>query len=326
MSRSYKSVRPKSHRVYSVDELMALFAVSRNTVTNWINNGLRSSNDARPYVFRGAVVKRFHEERRARYSIRLRAGEFKCLCCKAAVRPPPECIEETQLERGGIHLRSACPDCDATVMKVASEADLAFLRGTAIPNKRGSSVHEENAAVSSGIGSSKANETAHIWLGNDRTIAAWQFYAARDSIKTQDRHLSAIREFEAFVRGKPFQRLTQSDVSRFRDHLRRAMTPEDGAPRAKSTVAHTLSHVRDFLGWLIKQERFEKLPRDLPDYLQLARADYAEALPRARRDYPQIDEAEAMLVAMPKKTRLQRRSRAIFATAFLGALRADTLV
>ena len=68
MSRSYRKIRPKKHYVYGTEELMTLYDVSRNTVSNWVKDGLRKSDSGVPSIFNGAEVKRFHEERRAQTS------------------------------------------------------------------------------------------------------------------------------------------------------------------------------------------------------------------------------------------------------------------
>ncbi len=65
MTRLYKGVRVKRHRVYSLDDLMKLYKVSRNTVSNWVMAGLIPSDKQRPHRFRGDVLIRFHAARRA---------------------------------------------------------------------------------------------------------------------------------------------------------------------------------------------------------------------------------------------------------------------
>jgi integrase len=111
-----------------------------------------------------------------------------------------------------------------------------------------------------------------------------------------------------------------------RDHFKASLKPGAAQPKSKSTVQHSVSHLRDFLTWLCKQEDCRHLPADLPDALELPRAAYAKALPRDRKDYPSLEEAEELLARMPTQRLTDKRNLAIFALAFLGALRADTLV
>lgn len=87
MSRSYKGVFIKKHRVYSGKDLMDLYSVGPNTISNWNGEGLRRSNSAKPYHYQGAAVADFHKQRMERTRIQLRPGEFKCMRCKAAGFP-----------------------------------------------------------------------------------------------------------------------------------------------------------------------------------------------------------------------------------------------
>lgn len=38
MSRSYKNVRPKKHRVYDVADVLELYGISRNALSTWGGN------------------------------------------------------------------------------------------------------------------------------------------------------------------------------------------------------------------------------------------------------------------------------------------------
>ena len=117
MSRSYKRVRPRKHFVYSVDDLMKLYAVTRNTVSNWVKEGLRPSDGSVPYVFGGEEVQRFHDARQLTSSAPLRKGEFKCLGCRGRVFPEPQGLSLARTASGGGSVMGRCPDCDRVVTK-----------------------------------------------------------------------------------------------------------------------------------------------------------------------------------------------------------------
>lgn len=51
-----------------------------------------------------------------------------------------------------------------------------------------------------------------------------------------------------------------------------------------------------------------------------------KSLPRDGKPYPTLEKAAKIVEAMPLRNHLQKRQHAIFAIAFLGALRADTLI
>ncbi|MGR3513501.1 MAG: tyrosine-type recombinase/integrase [Paracoccaceae bacterium] len=131
---------------------------------------------------------------------------------------------------------------------------------------------------------------------------------------------------ENVVKGKRFDRLTSGDVRKVRDALKELLSGASGNKKSPSTVGHKASHLRDFLTWLLKQKFGDRLPQDLPDNLHLPKSAFADSLPRSPRKYPSLDKAAELLEQMPSYSLAEQRARAIFAIAFLGALRADTII
>jgi len=74
-----------------------------------------------------------------------------------------------------------------------------------------------------------------------------------------------------------------------------------------------VSHLVAFLDWLLKQDGFKRLPRDLAGYLKLPKAILAAAAPVAQKDFPSLKEAEELLKQMPAFSMVDQRARAIFA-------------
>jgi hypothetical protein len=56
----------KIHRNYSVEDTARLFNVHKNTVRNWLKDGLEPIDDQRPTLVRGEELRRFLNDRRAR--------------------------------------------------------------------------------------------------------------------------------------------------------------------------------------------------------------------------------------------------------------------
>ncbi|THH37438.1 site-specific integrase [Aliishimia ponticola] len=322
MSRSYKGITLKHHRVYSAQDLMVAFKVSKNTVSNWVIAGLQRVDQERPHLFRGATVNTFHDARRKRDRTSLRPGEFKCTGCNMAIFPVPGTVVEEPSRNGTKLLSARCSECGGHVYRFASVAKKEPCAGQPDPNTTETCAHEENTSARSRIGISHTNFCGP----NERLLYAWQKHAGQFSDKTIDRHLTAIRWLEDFLDGKPFVKLTLEDCYAVRDHLKASLHPGAPNPKSKSTVQHTASHLRDFFEWLLKQPEHRRLPAGLPDALRLPRAAYSASLPKAPKAYPSLEEARNLLKGMPSKTTIQKRDRAIFALAFLGALRADTSI
>ncbi|WP_412565617.1 tyrosine-type recombinase/integrase [Thalassobius sp. MITS945101] len=325
MSRSYKSVRLKKNRGYSTEDIQRACAVNANTVSNWRKAGLQPSDPKRPYVFRGGLVTAFHKARQERLRTRLNTGEFKCTGCKSAVFPDLGSLKLTRASNGANMAFGQCSDCGCHVRKFVAEADLGVFEQLRNPNTTVDSSHEEIGRDPGGIGISTETDAPRWWLSNDRVVYDWQVHAGRLAEQTVDQHLSAIRFMEEVLHGKPFDRLTIRDVNLVLSALKEAMATNGEGKKSRSTASHQASQIMSFLEWLIKQDGYKRLPADLPSYIQLPKSAYAKAMPKAEKAYASLEEAEALLDGMPTLTLAERRARAMFAIAFLGALRADTI-
>ena len=91
--------------------------------------------------------------------------------------------------------------------------------------------YEENELVSGGIGIEKGPHHSP----NDAVIYRWQAHAGRFSEKTLDKHLIAIRQFEALRGFKAFEKRTLKDAHEMRDHLKASLSPEAVDPTQYGT-------------------------------------------------------------------------------------------
>ncbi|MFD1341487.1 tyrosine-type recombinase/integrase [Litorisediminicola beolgyonensis] len=326
MSRSYRKITPNILKVYSVTDVQTLYGVCRNTASNWVRAGLRPSDSSTPQVFRGAELKRFHEERAARSNKQLRFGEFKCLGCGNAVFPEIDTVSIVS-RRDGIPLAAAtCCDCGARVMKLLNETECDRIKNCLDTNTELTLADERKAASKACIGKNDGSQDDEWATSNDRIILDWQAYAGRYSEKTMRSHLTSIRDFEAFSGGVCFSKITKKQVGEYRDHLVRMLAlPKLQGGLSTSTVQHRASHLRTFLEWLRGQDGYRRLSSSLPDYLALPRSATVRRTDEKAKDYPTLDEAWRMVARMPTRTILERRDRAMVAFAFISGFRAATL-
>ncbi len=326
MSRSYKNVFPKKFWVYSVEGLMNLYSVNANTVSNWVREGLPPSDSRKPNLFQGAAVQHFHKLRLGRTTNCLRSGEFKCFTCKALVFPDIETVSDTWSVHEKHMYAAQCPVCFAQVRKISNDADRGIVEDCRNPNTSRHCLHEDDRSVPGGIGITGALGLEGLHTHNDRIIYDWLTYAGQYNVKTVDRHLSAIRYCEDLLAGKPFSKLTRDDVAKVRDDLKRRAKSGASDGLSSSSIKHIVSHLSAFFSWLLKQNGFKSLPQDMQGYLKLPKAVLASAAQVQQKDYPSVEEAKRLLSNMTSRSLVDQRARAIFALAFLGALRADTLI
>lgn len=268
MSRNYPKIRPHTHQVYSVEEVMRLYSVSRNTISNWISAGLQPSACGTPQLFHGAELGRFHIARRT-----LRSGEFKCFGCKEAVFPE---LESLVLGGSGSRIlaRATCPDCDGLIGKILDKTECDSLKKCLNTNTNLGLSDEDSAQGPVGVVNGTALP-AFSAGNNDRVLHGWQTYAGRYDPKTMAAHLAAIRQFERFVQFRDFQKLTPEDVNAWRRELvaRNAKRKEDGG-LSRSSVRHRASHLKAFMAWLVHQPGYKNLA-GLQEYFALPRAMHA---------------------------------------------------
>jgi site-specific recombinase XerC len=193
------------------------------------------------------------------------------------------------------------------------------------PNTTVEPIHEEIGRELGRIVTSVETDGLQCRGVNDRIVYEWQVHAGRLEERTVDQHLSAVRFMEDVLQGKPFERLTVRDVDLLRSSLKEAIATKGKGRKSRSTASHLASQIMSFLKWLIKQDGFRRLPADLPSYIQLPKAAYAKAIPKEDKAYATLEEAEELLRNMPGLTVADNRNRAMFAIAYMAALRADTI-
>ena len=126
-----KRVNPnlaKIHRSYSVEEAAALFGVHKNTVRNWIKNGLPLCDDRRPALILGAELRGFLQKKRQSRKRRCNLFELYCLRCRSPKRPAGNRVDFSPLSESTGRLIGLCPDCDGVMNRYASMAGLAEIR------------------------------------------------------------------------------------------------------------------------------------------------------------------------------------------------------
>ena len=317
----------KASHVYSVDDIIDILGVTRNTVSNHIRHGLRPVDTSIPKLFVGSELIRFHRDRSTISKRARRPGEFICFKCRAFVLPEPEAIEiERSSASGRVRLplaKAVCPECGGRLSRIVSEMRCDDL-GQGHQSKISWESQDEYAARFPAEFGNQSSLSTSVWnKNNERLIHGFIIFCRQFNPKTTYALLVAVREMEAFCGLKDLNSYTIDDVDRYRTELRRRANPSEADPLSTSTLRHRASHIRRFLEWLIKQDGMEKLPRALPEYVILSKADTARSIKPTAKAYPTDDEAVRLVSAMPGKTLIERRDKAIVATSFLLGTRAD---
>ena len=119
----------KIHRTYSVEDVSRLFAIHKNTVRNWLQQGLEPIDDHRPTVIRGAELRRFLADRRVRAKQTCGPGRIYCLPCRAPKVPAGKMAECLQIGDTAGTLQGICPDCNRMINRRVNPQKLNAVRG-----------------------------------------------------------------------------------------------------------------------------------------------------------------------------------------------------
>jgi hypothetical protein len=119
----------KIHRSYSVEEVSRLFTIHKNTVRNWLGQGLTPIDRQRPTVIRGVELRRFLTDRRAGSKQTCGPGRIFCLPCRAPKGPAGNMAECVAVSETTGTLRGVCPDCERMIYRRVNPQKLDAVRG-----------------------------------------------------------------------------------------------------------------------------------------------------------------------------------------------------
>ncbi len=130
MSSRYPNHRlVKIHRTYTVEEVAARLGVHRNTVRQWLRDGLATIDKARPLLIAGDVLIAFSKSRRAARKRPCRPGQIYCLRCRAPREPVGGQAMYQPLNVSGGNLVGICQHCGSQLFRRVSLAGLASAAG-----------------------------------------------------------------------------------------------------------------------------------------------------------------------------------------------------
>ena len=118
----------KIHRTYIVQEIAELFNIHKNTVRNWIKNGLMVCDDKRPTLILGRDLITYLNDLRAKGKQPCSPGEIYCVRCRKPKQPALDMAEYTPITETFGNLSGICPDCETIINKRASFSKLHEIR------------------------------------------------------------------------------------------------------------------------------------------------------------------------------------------------------
>ncbi len=124
--------RVKIHRSYSIEEAARALDVHKQTVRNWIKDGLPVMIGKRPQLIAGDDLRRFLQRRRASGKHPCGPGELFCLRCRSPREAAAGMIDYLPMTSLSGNLRAICPVCDALMHRRVSLSKLDEVAGSCV--------------------------------------------------------------------------------------------------------------------------------------------------------------------------------------------------
>jgi len=130
----------------------------------------------------------------------------------------------------------------------------------------------------------------------------------------------AILRYEEFTGFADFGTFNQQLARRFKEDLAKQNL-------AKATILSTVTSLKRFFGWLAMQPGYKRRVRltDV-DFLSLSDKDVRAANAPADKAYPTLEQIERVLDAMPARTPIEKRDRALIAFTILTGIRDGAMI
>lgn len=119
----------KINRSYTVEEVAALYGVHKNTVRNWIKNGLPVCDDQKPCLILGQDLRLFLQSKRKKRKQKCKPDEMYCLRCKAPRLPVENMVDYIPITETTGRLIGMCSSCETVINKITSLAKLSLMKG-----------------------------------------------------------------------------------------------------------------------------------------------------------------------------------------------------
>ncbi len=164
---------------------------------------------------------------------------------------------------------------------------------------------------------------------NDRIKRDYLLYlteAKQRAKSTAEQARSAIDRYEGYTGFKDFSTFNSDQAMGFKKHLVRARSKQSGQPISLSTIDHTLHVLREFFGWLCQRQGFRRIPPADIAYLSVSNKERREANAPRPKTQPTLEQIRATLKAMPVKTDMGKRDRALLAFTAATGIRDAALI
>jgi hypothetical protein len=125
MAKRHQNPRlAKIHRSYKVDEIADLYGTHKNTVLNWIKQGLPTFDNKRPLMILGSDLNAFHAKQRVKNKRPCKQNEIYCMKCKIPKEPASGMVEYQSVNAKTGNIIGICPECETLMYRRISNTKI----------------------------------------------------------------------------------------------------------------------------------------------------------------------------------------------------------
>lgn len=128
--RTHNPRLAKMHRNYTVEEIASLYKVHKNTVREWIKQGLPTLNEKRPMLILGVDIANFLQKQRQKNKHPCQSGEIYCIRCRQPKKPVGNIAQYQIITEILGNLTAICPDCELIINRKVSLAKIEDIQGS----------------------------------------------------------------------------------------------------------------------------------------------------------------------------------------------------
>jgi site-specific recombinase XerD len=146
--------------------------------------------------------------------------------------------------------------------------------------------------------------------------------AKRQSEASVDACAKALDRFETYNRHRDFKAFHFEQAIGFKRHLSQQRAQRSGQELSKATMHSTLMHLKHFFQWLSGQPGYKsRLKYSNAEYFNLSEKDVRVATAHRLQKAPTLEQVKHVICAMPARTDIELRNRALIAFVLLTGAR-----
>lgn len=113
----YNPYLAKVNRNYTFEELACVYGVHKNTIAQWVKNGLHCLKEKKPFLIMGTDVRLFLIEKRTARKRKCGANELYCVKCRSPSLPANNFVEYVPINATQGRLTAICCQCESIMNK-----------------------------------------------------------------------------------------------------------------------------------------------------------------------------------------------------------------